>query len=80
MPKRYSSAELIKIIKTAGWIEVRIKGSHHHFHHPEKPGIVTIIHPEKDVPVGTANNILRQAGLKQIWEAKDENEKFYCTG
>ena len=64
MPKRYSSAELIKMIKTAGWVEVRIKGSHHHFHHPEKSGIVTISHPEKDVPVGTANNILRQAGLK----------------
>jgi predicted RNA binding protein YcfA (HicA-like mRNA interferase family) len=43
---------------------VRTKGSHCHFRHPEKTGIVTIKHPEKDTPAGTANNILRQAGLK----------------
>ena len=47
-----------------GWIEVRIKGSHHHFKHPKKEGIVTIVHPDKIVKPGTANNILRQAGLK----------------
>ena len=64
VPKRYSSTELIKMIKANGWKEVRIKGSHHHFRHSEKPGIVTISHPEKVVPVGTANYILRQAGLK----------------
>ena len=64
MPKRYSSAELIKIIEADGWIEVRIKGSHHHFKHPKKEGIVTIVHPDKIVKPGTANNILRQAGLK----------------
>ena len=64
MPKRYSSAELIKMIEKDGWVLTRIKGSHHHFHHPKKPGIVTIAHPEKDTPIGTANNVLRQAGLK----------------
>jgi predicted RNA binding protein YcfA (HicA-like mRNA interferase family) len=64
MPKRYSSAELIKIIVADGWVEVRVKGSHHHFKHPKKTGIVTITHPKKIEKPGTANNILRQAGLK----------------
>jgi predicted RNA binding protein YcfA (HicA-like mRNA interferase family) len=64
MPIRFSSSDLIKKIKADGWYEVRCKGSHHHFKHPTKTGIVTIKHPEKDTPQGTANNILRQAGLK----------------
>jgi len=64
MPKRYSSTELIKIIEADGWVEVRVKGSHHHFKHPTKAGIVTIVHPTKIEKPGTANNILRQAGLK----------------
>lgn len=64
MPVRFSSSELIKMIESDGWQLVRVKGSHHHFKHPDKSGIVTIKHPEKDTPPGTANNILRQAGLK----------------
>jgi len=43
---------------------MRAKGSHHHFKHPIKKGIVTIPHPKKDIPKGTVGNILRQAGLK----------------
>ena len=64
MPVRFSSGELIKMIEKDGWILVRVKGSHHHFKHPTKSGIVTVKHPEKDTPMGTANNVLRQAGLK----------------
>lgn len=43
---------------------MRTKGSHHHFKHSEKKGIVTIPHPKKDVPIGTVKSILKQAGLK----------------
>ena len=64
MPVRYSSTDLIGMITADGWYEVRVKGSHHHFKHPTKPGIVTVKHPEKDMPMGTANSVLRQAGLK----------------
>jgi len=64
MPKRYSSAELIKMVEADCWVEVRVNGSHHHFHHSQKPGIVTIVHPKKVEKPGTANNVLRQAGLK----------------
>jgi predicted RNA binding protein YcfA (HicA-like mRNA interferase family) len=45
---------------------VRTKGSHHQYKHPTKTGLVTVPgKPNDDVAVGTANNILKQAGLKQ---------------
>ncbi|MDR2543812.1 MAG: type II toxin-antitoxin system HicA family toxin [Treponema sp.] len=52
------------MIEEDGWILSRIKSSHHHFHHPQKSGIVTIVHPKKVEKPGTASSILRQAGLK----------------
>ena len=59
-----NSAEVVKLIHTDGWRLVRISGSHHHFRHAVKPGLVTIPHPKKDLPPGTLNSILKQAGLK----------------
>jgi predicted RNA binding protein YcfA (HicA-like mRNA interferase family) len=59
-----SSEEIIRKLKADGWKLDRITGSHHHFKHPEKPGIVTVPHPKKDIPPGTLGNIKRQAGLK----------------
>jgi predicted RNA binding protein YcfA (HicA-like mRNA interferase family) len=64
MPIRYSSAELIRIVKQDGWCFVSINGSHHKFKHPKKPGIVVIPHPKQSIPPGTAAQILRMAGLK----------------
>ena len=64
MPKRYTSKELIEMVENEGWILNRVKGSHHHFHHPIMKGIVTIPHPVKDIDPKTANSIKRQAGLK----------------
>ncbi|WP_151776490.1 type II toxin-antitoxin system HicA family toxin [Acinetobacter nosocomialis] len=58
------SLDLIKMIEADGWYEVRVTGSHHHFKHPNKRGLVTIPHPKKDLPSGTVNSILKQAGLK----------------
>ena len=61
----YTSKDLIKIVEEDEWYLVKVNGSHHKFKHATKKGIVVIPHPKKEVPVGTANNILRQAGLKQ---------------
>lgn len=62
--KNISSREIIKIIKKDGWNLHRTVGSHHHFKHPTKKGIVTVPHPRKDLKIGTTNSILKQAGLK----------------
>jgi predicted RNA binding protein YcfA (HicA-like mRNA interferase family) len=58
-----SSDEIIKYLKAAGWRKVHQKGSHTQFKHPTLPGKVTVPHPKKDLPIGTAKAILKQAGL-----------------
>lgn len=59
-----TSVDVIRALKADGWTHVRTKGSHHHFRHPSKPGIVTVPHPKKDLPIGTLRSIARQAQLK----------------
>lgn len=58
------SRELIKRLVRDGWKLVRTKGSHHQYKHPTKPGLVTVPHPKRDLPVKTVRSILRQAGLE----------------
>lgn len=57
------SRDLIRMIEADGWRQVRVNGSHHHFKHPTKPGLVTVPHPKQDLPPGTVGSILRQAQL-----------------
>lgn len=58
--------ELIALIESDGWFQVRVTGSHRQFHHPSKPGTVTIAgQPGTDMPPGTLNSVLKQAGLKK---------------
>lgn len=58
--------DVIKLVENDGWFLVRTKGSHRQFHHPTKPGTVTVAGKESlDVPIGTLNSILKQAGLKK---------------
>ena len=57
--------EIIKLIENDGWYHVRTRGSHRHYKHRVKPGLVTIAgHPGVDMPKGTLNSVLKQAGLK----------------
>lgn len=63
MPKRYTSRELVKLAEELGWRLVGVKGDHHNFKHPESRFIVTIVHPQKDVPVGRAvDTVKNQTG------------------
>jgi predicted RNA binding protein YcfA (HicA-like mRNA interferase family) len=57
--------DLVKLIEKDGWHWVRAKGGHHQYKHPTRPGLVTVTgNPGDDLAPGTANNILKQAGLK----------------
>lgn len=58
------SKDLIQLVEEDGWLLRRVRGSHHQFKHPTKPGLVTIPHPKRDMPIGTVKNILRQAGIE----------------
>ena len=58
-----SSTDVIRALKAAGWILVRTKGDHHHFKHPEQPGIITVPHPKKDLSIGVLKSIERVSRL-----------------
>jgi predicted RNA binding protein YcfA (HicA-like mRNA interferase family) len=58
--------ELLALIEADGWIQIRQRGSHRQFRHPSKAGTVTVAGKASvEVPVGTLNSILKQAGLKK---------------
>ena len=56
---------VLRMLSTDGWVIERFRGSHRQLKHPTKPGTVTVSgKPGIDVPPGTLNSILKQAGLK----------------
>ena len=58
--------ELVARLEADGWRQVRQRGSHRQFHHPTKPGTVTVAGKAGvEVPPGTLNSVLKQAGLKK---------------
>ena len=57
------SADLFRELERAGWILDRVRGSHHVFIHPEKPGHISVPHPRKDLGKGLVRKLRRQAGL-----------------
>ena len=59
-----TAKEVIKKLKVDGWTEVRSRGSHIQLKHPNKKGVVTVPMHSGDIPRGTLNSILKQAGLK----------------
>ncbi|WP_367569376.1 type II toxin-antitoxin system HicA family toxin [Lacrimispora sp.] len=59
-----TAKEILKELYKDGWIEVNQRGSHINFKHPAKPGKVTVPMHSGDLPRGTLNSILKQAGLK----------------
>jgi len=57
---------IIRTLEEDGWYLDRTKGDHRQFKHPTKKGLVTVAGKMSvDVPPGTLNNILKQAGLKE---------------
>jgi predicted RNA binding protein YcfA (HicA-like mRNA interferase family) len=56
--------DVLRRLAEDGWVQVRQTGSHRQFHHPEKPGTVTVAgHPSMDLDPKTQRSILKQAGL-----------------
>jgi predicted RNA binding protein YcfA (HicA-like mRNA interferase family) len=58
--------EVLQLLKRDEWFLVATHGSHQQYKHPHKPGRVTVAgKPGDDLPPGTLNSILKQAGLKK---------------
>jgi len=60
VPVEKDSRKIIQRLKTEGYELVAISGSHHKFRKNGKTIIVP--HPKKDLPLGTARAIAKQAG------------------
>ena len=58
-----TSAQLIKQMLRAGWVLRGVKGLHHMYVHPQRPGHVTVPHPPKDLGMGLLKKLLKQADL-----------------
>ena len=57
--------EVVRLIETDGWYQVRQKGSHRQFKHNTKAGLVTVAYYSlnDDVPPSTLNSIDKQAQI-----------------
>jgi predicted RNA binding protein YcfA (HicA-like mRNA interferase family) len=55
-----NSRKIIERLTKEGFELVSIRGSHHKYRKDGK--VVMVPHPKKDLPLGTARNIARQAG------------------
>ena len=56
--------EVKRALLKAGWSEVRQKGSHHQFAHPDKNYVVTVPeHAGQEISIGVLKNIKEGTGL-----------------
>ena len=62
MPRRLSSAEIVRILSVNGFGFVTQKGSHQKFRNADGR---TVIVPadRREIPMGTVSSIIRQSGL-----------------
>jgi predicted RNA binding protein YcfA (HicA-like mRNA interferase family) len=59
-------SEVIVLLQQDGWTLERVSGSHRHFTHPEKPGLVTVAGKlSATLKPKTESSILKQAGLRK---------------
>lgn len=56
--------DVIRILESNGWEQIRMRGSHRQFRHLVKPGLVTVAgKPNADLTPGTLASIWKQAGI-----------------
>lgn len=62
---RVTGLELARALEQEGWEIVRRSGSHCHYRHPERQGVlVTVpVHAGKTLPASTQKGIMRDAEL-----------------
>jgi predicted RNA binding protein YcfA (HicA-like mRNA interferase family) len=64
--KSISGKALCKVVERKGWLLKRVTGSHHIY---AKKGVSVIlsipVHSNRDLPIGTLRNLLKDAGLTE---------------
>lgn len=67
-----TAVEILRALRSAGWYEVRQRGSHVIMRHDERDNDVIVpYHRGKDIPTGTLHSIIRQTGM-----TRDEFREF----
>jgi predicted RNA binding protein YcfA (HicA-like mRNA interferase family) len=56
-----NSRKLIQMLERDGWVLDRVNGDHHTFKHPDRPEIITVTHPRRDLPTGLVRRIYKLA-------------------
>ena len=59
-----NSRDILDRLRREGFEPVSVRGSHHKLHHPVLRKVVIVPHPRRDIPIGTARSIYRQAGWR----------------
>jgi predicted RNA binding protein YcfA (HicA-like mRNA interferase family) len=59
-----NSKQIIQQLEADGWVLRGVRGSHHVFTHPSRPGHISVPHPKSELGKGLVNKLLKQAGLK----------------
>ena len=57
-----NSRKLMSRLKKDGWVVVSVQGSHHKLKHENFTHPIILVHPKKDLPLGTARQIHKAAG------------------
>ena len=56
--------DLLKMLRSEGWVLRNQEGSHRQFVHPDKPGKVTVAgHESDEMPPKTLKSIMKQADI-----------------
>ena len=63
MPRRYRPREVLRVLETLGWRQVRQEGSHITLRLPDGRNPVTVSVSRRELPPGTLGEIIRQSGL-----------------
>jgi predicted RNA binding protein YcfA (HicA-like mRNA interferase family) len=61
MPKLLSSKDIIAVLMAHGFIKTSQKGSHQKYSRGNH--VVIVPSPKKEIPIGTLQSIIKQAGL-----------------
>ena len=67
MSRLFSSSDVIRLLRRAGFEEISQRGSHKKLRAARKgqPYTVIVPHPAPELPAGTFASILRQAGMSR---------------
>jgi predicted RNA binding protein YcfA (HicA-like mRNA interferase family) len=59
--------EVIAILEARGWRQVRERGSHRHFKHPDHAPIITVAGKRSaTMRAGSLSDIRRKSGIKEL--------------